>query len=53
MMSRALAWCIVLVVCGAIWQYGSKWRSPWAIAAVPSVLTSLPPAHTGCTDACK
>ena len=54
MIARAIAWCIVLVVLASIWHYGSKWKSPWSLPSVASpVLSNLPKASDGCTEACK
>jgi hypothetical protein len=53
MIARIVAWVIVLAVCGVIWQYGSRWKSPWALPVASPVLSQLPPAHGGCAEACK
>lgn len=53
MIGRIVAWALVLTFCAAIWQYGSRWKSPWAMPVAQPVLSQLPPAHEGCTEACK
>lgn len=52
MKARIAAWTIVLLICGAIWQYGSRWKNPLHVVGSP-VLSQLPAAGKGCDEACN
>lgn len=52
MISRLIAWALVLSFCAGVWHYGKDWHSPWATPKSP-VLSQLPLAGAGCSEKCK
>lgn len=53
MIARVCAWGVVLSLCSALFLYGDRIKSPWAMPALSSVvLPVLPAAGVGCTKDC-
>lgn len=54
MIARFAAWGVVLSFCLALFLYGDRIKSPWAMSQIGSAsLPVLPAAGAGCLENCK